>query len=92
MIIHPDCELYNTMLSDWRKVQVKIRYNNKTSIENLYMNYSADVELHTTKFLGADCWDRQRIKRKGDNLISKLNRLSPNERKYLLERIKQEIK
>lgn len=32
MIIHPKCDLYDTMLHDWRKVEIKIRYHRKTSI------------------------------------------------------------
>ena len=35
MITHPDCDLYNTMLEGWRKVEVTVRYHRKTSIENL---------------------------------------------------------
>ncbi len=70
MIIHPDCNLYNDALQSWRKIPIKIRYNRKTSIENLYMNYP-DGPLQTYKFLGKDCWDRQRIKRKSVRYQSK---------------------
>lgn len=89
MIVHPKCELYDSMLYNWRKIEVKIRYNRKTSIEVLYMNYPEPEELHTYKFLGEDCWDRQRIKRKGDQLVKKLSDLPVLERKYVLERLKE---
>ena len=89
MIIHPKCELYDTMLHSWRKIEVKIRYNRKTSIECLYMNYEEVSELQSDSFLGKDCWDRQRIKRKGDRLLAKLMGLPVLERNYVLNRLKE---
>ena len=86
MIIHPKCELYDTMLKSWRSVQIKIRYNTKTSIECLYMNYPVPPELHTYSFIGKDCWDRQRINRKSAALIKKLENLPVHERNCLLDR------
>lgn len=63
MIIHPTCDLYDSTLSGWRTVPLKIRYNRKTSLEQLYMNYDVVKYPMITAFLGADCWKRQRIKR-----------------------------
>lgn len=87
MIIHPQNELYDITLKSCRILQIKIRYNNKTSIENLYMNYPEVNTLMDYKYLGADCWDRQRIKRKGDRLINKIFSLPVLEQNYLIERI-----
>lgn len=91
MIIHPQCDLYSSFLSSWRTVQIKVRYHNKTSLENLYMNYPRPVQLLTYGMYGTDCWDRQRIKRKGDRLIKKLLSLPPTERNYILDRIEKNI-
>ena len=88
MIIHPKCALYDDYLKNFRKVQIKIRYHSKTSNECLYMNYPEVQTLHNSQFLGNDCWDRQRIKRKGDRLVEKLLALPPAERNYIIERIK----
>lgn len=88
MIIHPKCELYDTYLKDWYKVEVKIRYNRKTSIECLYMNYKIQ-ELQDDSYLGTDCWDRQRIKRKAERWVNRLNSLPELERNYILNRIKE---
>lgn len=71
MIIHPDDEMYNAMLPSWYSLPVKIRYNNKTSYEKIYMNYSKPDALQTFKHIGKDCWDRQRIKRKAIRIQSK---------------------
>jgi len=87
MIIHPQCQLYDQSLADWRTVQIKVRYHNKTSIEKLYMNYPDPVQLQTYVAAGTDCWDRQRIKRKGDRLVQKLLSLPEVERNYILNRL-----
>lgn len=87
MIIHPQNDLYYQILESWRTVQIKVRYHNKTSVENLYMNYPEPVKLLSYGMYGTDCWDRQRIKRKGDRLIQKLLCLPEAERNYILDRI-----
>lgn len=88
MIIHPQNSLYDHVLKSWRTLQLKVRYHNKTSIENLYMNYPRPEQLLSYAVVGSDCWDRQRIKRKGDRLVKKLLSLPEAERNYILDRIK----
>ena len=87
MIIHPRCELYDQELKSFRKVQLSVQYHNKTSIENLYMNYPGPGQLLTYNWAGTDCWDRQRIKRKGDRIVNKLSNLPVLERNYIIDRI-----
>jgi site-specific DNA-adenine methylase len=89
MIIHPVCDLYDQALHTFRTVQLSVRYHNKTSIEKLYMNYPWSEQLLTYVLTGKDCWDRQRIKRKGDRLIQKLSTLPAAERNYIISRILQ---
>jgi len=85
MIIHPACILYDQMLSKWRSISVKVRYHNKTSIERIYMNYDFSGPLQITSYVGNDCWDRQRIKRKGNRLIEKIKKLPNHEQQYIIE-------
>lgn len=87
MIVHPVCDLYDNWLKGWRKVFVKVRYHNKTSLECLYMNYDEPTVLQTDAYLGKDCWDRQRIKRKADSLVSKLLGLPKLERDFVIKRV-----
>lgn len=88
MIIHPKCDLYDNTLKDWRKVEIKIRYNRKTSIECLYMNYPPPTKLHNPQYTGKDSWDRQRIKRKADRWVNRLQQLPELEREFILDKIK----
>lgn len=91
MIIHPECELFNTYLKHFRKVQLKIRYNRKTSHEALYMNYNSDIKLQNSSLVGIDCWDRQRIKRKAKRTVQKLLSLPAMEQQYIFEEIKKNL-
>lgn len=92
MIIHPKCVLYDRILKNWRKVEVKIRYNRKTSIECLYMNYKKPNALQSDDLLGDDCWDRQRIKRKAKRMVEKFVKLPVLERKFIMKRLILEFK
>ncbi|MBA7701401.1 hypothetical protein ES703_110137 [subsurface metagenome] len=91
MIIHPSCKLYDQALHSFRTVEAAVRYHNKTSIEKLYMNYPGPEQLLTYVYAGKDCWDRQRIKRKGDRTIQKLLSLPAIERNYILDRIRKQF-
>lgn len=87
LIIHPKCDLYDNELKGWRTRTIKIRYHGKTSIETLYMNYDKPSTLQLDSYLGDQCWDRQRIKRKSDSLIAKMSALPSLERQYVLSRL-----
>lgn len=87
MLIHPKCELYDTMLADWYKVEIKLRYHNKTSVECLYMNYPTPAKLHLDHYLGKNRTDRQRIKRKCERIVKKFKELPPQEMDYILTRL-----
>lgn len=89
MLIHPKCELYDTELSHWRKVEVKVRYHQKTSIECLYMNYPDPIQLQDYSFLGNDCWERQRIRRKTDKYIEKFQKMPVLERNCIIDKLKE---
>lgn len=89
MIVHPVCDLYDEWLKGWRKVLIKVRYNTKTSLECLYMNYDVPSTLQTDAYLGTDCWDRQRIKRKAVSLVKKLTALPKLERDYVIKRVQE---
>lgn len=87
MIIHPKCDLYDTFLHYWRKVEVKVRYHKKTQIECLYMNYPEPTELQDYSFLGNDCWERQRISRKTEAYIKKFQKMPVLERNCIINKL-----
>lgn len=88
MIIHPKCDLYDTELRDWRKIEITLKYWQKSSTEILYVNYPAPTKLQDYRFVGNDRVQRQQIKRKAENMVKKLLEMPEHERSYILEKIK----
>ena len=64
MISHPECDLYNDFLKGWNKEKFTVCYHGKVTQECIYYNYPKPEKLLTYKFVGQDCWDRQRVTRK----------------------------
>lgn len=91
MLVHPKCELYDTMLAGWRKIEYKMRYRTKTQIECMYMNYPEPRTLQTDIYLGKDCWDRQRIVRKAEALTNRLSKLPVLERNFIINTINKNL-
>lgn len=89
LIIHPVCDLYDTMLKDWHKVYVKVRYHRKTSIECLYMNYPEPTNLQDYRYIGKNCWDRQRITKRKKAYLDKFKKMPVLERKAILKELNE---
>ncbi len=79
--------IYSKMLKDWRTVTFNCGVHGRGATEILYMNYSEPAQLHEYTYLGKDCWDRQRIKRKINRKIKSLLNLPVLERQAILKSI-----
>ena len=80
MISGYDSELYNEMLSDWRKVSFTGVSRAGATVEVVWMNFDEPLELHDYKFLGDDYRQRENIKRKKARWINRLQKMNPQER------------
>lgn len=81
-------EIYSNYLSDWNLIKYSARTRQYTAIEFLYMNYIPDGTLHQYDYLGVDFTDRQRIKRKIEREVKKLNSLPIAERNAIIQAVK----
>ncbi len=78
-------DLYKTYLSGWRLKTFNSQTRQGPAVEYLYMNYSNPTGLlHDYRHLGTDRTDRQRIRRKINREIEKLNRLPVLERNAII--------
>lgn len=91
MISHYECDLYNDKLENWNREKFKVSYHGKVTEECIYYNYPKPEKLLTYKFVGQDCWDRQRVTRKINRLVSKLNSLPALERNAVIARVNQRL-
>jgi DNA adenine methylase len=57
------CELYDDMLSGWRRLDFEVMTRRGLAAESLWMNYQAPKILHTIDYLGGNYRERERIKR-----------------------------
>lgn len=81
-------EMYAERLAAWRSIQFKAMTRaGKPATEWLWMNFPEPTELHDYRFLGTNRIDRQRIKRKCDQLGAKLSKLPRLERAAVLDSI-----
>lgn len=88
MISHYEHPLYDALLKNgWRKKTFDTWYHTKYVIEAIYMNYPEPEILHDYSYVGADCWQRQGLKRKKERLIKKLLQLPLHERYAIIEAI-----
>lgn len=92
MISHPDNKMYDKYLKGWTKEKCKVSYRGTIAYECIYYNYSKPDILHTYKYVGEDCWNRQGIKRKINRLTNKLSQLPALERNAVWSRVGEMLK
>lgn len=79
MITHYPCELYNNLLSDWRKIPFTSQNRIERTDEMMYCNYSEPMKLHDYSYLGEDSRQRERIRKKINRWVNKLSNLPTKE-------------
>lgn len=91
MISTRENSIYTDMLSSWRRIEISTSDRGGAVTELLYVNYPTPVSLHQYNFLGDNNLDRQRIKRKIERQLSKLERLPIKERYAMLAAVQKYI-
>ena len=92
MISHYEHPVYDELLQiGWRKKTFETYYRRKYVVEAIYMNYPEPEKLHDYSFLGADCWERQLMKRRLNGYLKGLRSLSVVERSRIIEAINKEF-
>lgn len=87
MISHYPHPMYDEALSKWRVIQYNTMTRAGVRAENLYMNFKQPVLLQCPQVVGENFTDRQRIKRKVERLIKRLDNEPPQERAAILSSI-----
>lgn len=83
-------ELYNDLLGGWYTFTFSARTRGgPVATEWLWMNYPQPTALHDYSFLGDNFRQRERIKRKKQRWVNRLNRMNALERQALLWAIQE---
>ncbi len=72
--------LYDAMLMGWNCRQFEAMTHNGVREESLWFNFEPPMQLHDTRYLGADFRERQSTKRRLQRLQSKVVSMDPIER------------
>jgi len=77
-------DLYAEALSDWNHFQFPAMTRGGLATETVWYNYPPPVELHDYRYLGVGFRERERIKRKKQRWVNRLERMPLLERQALL--------
>lgn len=76
-------ELYDRLLSDWRRVEFTGISRGGPTVEIVWLNFPEPAALHDYRFLGDDHRKRQDIKRQKERWLAKLSKM-PSQRRYAM--------
>lgn len=83
-------QLYTDHLQGWSVDSFEAQTRGgSTATEYVWFNYPEPVQLHDYSFLGGNFRERERIKRKKQRWVSRLNRMPMLERRSLLNAIEE---
>jgi site-specific DNA-adenine methylase len=90
MVSHYPSSLYDRLLKGWFTLEFTSQTRNGKATEKLYMNYDPTKKiLQDFSWVGSNFSERQRIKRKVERHIKKLDQLTSIERRCILSAILQ---
>lgn len=78
-------DLYADYLHAWRSIDFQAMTRRGLATETIWMNYPASSVLHDYSFVGDTFRDRERLKRKRDRWVKRLQGMDARERNMLLE-------
>ena len=87
MISGYESTLYKESLKGWHTHSFRAVCHHGVATEWLWMNYSTPVELHDYRYLGNTFRERERIKRKSERWVARLQSMPILERQALLSAI-----
>ena len=82
---HPSA-LYETMLSDWRRIALQVTTQAQTRTEMVWLNFEPG-RMHHPGHAGRSATDRQRIKRKAARWAQGYRKMPPGERLAVISAI-----
>ena len=88
MITHPECDIYNQALKNWKKIPFEYQSRNGLFKDCIWINYNtAVIELLNYDALGNNFTERQAIKRQRKNIINKFSKMDIHLRNKILSEL-----
>lgn len=77
-------DLYDSALSEWRRVDFRAKTHQGVQVESVWMNY-AQESLHDASYVGDDYRRREQVRRLGGRWAARFSRLPRSEQQFVLE-------
>jgi DNA adenine methylase len=85
-------DLYMSMLEGWHYFEFQTMSRRGKRIESLWCNFNPQsFKKHDLSYVGSSFTDRQRIQRKADRLVDKLQNLPMDERDFILSELLKRV-
>jgi DNA adenine methylase len=79
-----DNDLYDTMLTNWKKIHFQVNTRKGVATETLYMNYDiSKLALQDYSYSGSNYRERDRIRQKTKRWKKRIEKMSKEERDYV---------
>lgn len=79
--------LYADLLQGWRAHELSVATQAGLKTENLWCNFDSPLRLHDHRFVGDDFRERERVRRRVDRWIERLERMEPIERSAVISAV-----
>jgi hypothetical protein len=79
--------MYDDALHGWNTFDFQASTRNGMATERLYMNYPAPVVLQDYRYLGKDYRERERIKKKTNTILRKIDSMNEIHRTAILSAV-----
>lgn len=85
---HP---LYLTRLQDWRRVEIPAMTRGGKRVECVWLNFPQPTTFHDPYLANVGHRERDRVKRRGNRWLARLDRLPPAERQYIEDSLRARL-
>lgn len=80
-------DLYSRVLVDWKTHVLPVATQAGLTTETLWCNFEQPEQLHDHRFVGDDFRDRERVRRRVNRWLGRLERMEPNERNAVISAV-----
>jgi DNA adenine methylase len=81
--------LYSDLLADWNAHPLSVATHMGITTETLWCNFDLPSRLHDHRFVGEDFRERERVRRRVDRWIGRLERMEPIERHAVISAVNE---
>lgn len=91
VVSHYPHHLYDSLLADWRHIDIPARTRGSTRTERVWLNFPEPTTFHDPFLANVGYRERERVKKRGNRWLARLDRLPPAERQYIIDQLRSRL-